>query len=145
METPVSQTTLPQPFANGDSKPYWDAARERRLVIRKCKACGVLHFMPRHLCPACWSDQLEWVDAKGSGTIHSFTVIRRAPAAVFAPRAPYVVALIDLDEGPRMLANVLGEDALDTRIGDRVKVTFEDRGDGAMIPQFIRDFIHTAA
>lgn len=94
--------------------------------------------MPRHLCPVCWSEQLEWVEAKGTGSVHSFTIIRRAPMAAFALRAPYVLALIDLDEGPRMMANVLGEDALSVRIGDRVKVTFEERGEGAMIPQFQR-------
>jgi uncharacterized OB-fold protein len=132
------ESSLPLPVANADSLPYWDAARERRLLIRKCNACGALHFMPRHLCPACWSDQLEWVEAKGTGSVHSFTIIRRAPMAAFAPRAPYVLALIDLDEGPRMMANVLGEDALSVRIGDRVKVTFEERGEGAMIPQFQR-------
>ena len=71
---------LPPPVANADSLPYWNAARERRLVIRKCSACGELHFMPRHLCPVCWSDQLEWVESKGTGSVHSFTVIRRAPA-----------------------------------------------------------------
>jgi uncharacterized protein len=132
------EPSLPLPVANADSLPYWNAARERRLLIRKCGECGQLHFMPRHLCPVCWSDQLEWVEAKGTGAVHSFTVIRRAPMAAFAPRVPYVVALIDLDEGPRMIANVLGEDALSVRIGDRVKVTFEDRGGGAMIPQFMR-------
>jgi|SRR2546422_10242599 len=132
------EVPLPAPVANADSLPYWTAAREGRLLIRKCNVCGSLHFMPRYLCPVCWSDQLEWVQAKGTGSVHSFTVIRRAPAPAFAPRAPYIVALIDLDEGPRMIANVIGEDALAVRIGDRVKVTFEDRGEGAMLPQFNR-------
>jgi uncharacterized protein len=134
-----SQQSLPAPVVNADSKPYWDAAREHRLVIRKCKACSALHFMPRHLCPVCWSDDLEWVQSKGTGHIHSFTVIHRAAVAAFAVQTPYVVALIDLDEGPRMISNILGEDARDVQIGDRVKVTFEDRGDGAWIPQFVRD------
>lgn len=129
---------LPSPVENGDSQPYWAAARDRRLVIRKCKACGEVHFMPRHLCPTCWSDQLEWIDAQGTGQVHSYTVIRRAPMAVFAPKVPYVIALIELDEGPRMVANVLGDDALQTKIGDRVKVTFEERDGGAMVPQFVR-------
>ena len=132
------QAQLPQPVANADSLPYWNAARERKLVIRKCKACGELHFMPRHLCPHCWSDQLEWVEAKGTGNVHSFSVIRRASDPAFADRVPYVIALIELDEGPRMMANVLGDDALSTKIGDRVRVTFEDRGDGALLPQFNR-------
>jgi len=132
------KTSQPRPVANADSLPYWNAARERRLVIRKCKACGLLHFMPRHLCPACWSDQLEWVDVAGTGRVHSFTVIRRASDPAFASRVPYVVALIELDEGPRMMANIVGDDALAVAIGDPVKVTFEDRGSGALIPQFQR-------
>jgi uncharacterized protein len=132
------ESKLPAPVANADSLPYWNAARERRLLIRKCSACDALHFMPRHLCPACWSDKLEWVQSKGHGVVHSFTVIRRAPAPAFAALVPYVIALIELDEGPRMMANVVGEGALDVRIGARVEVTFEDRGDGAMLPQFTR-------
>ena len=132
------QAPLPVPIPNADSLPYWNAARERKLLIRKCSACAALHFMPRYLCPVCWSDQLEWVESKGAGSVHSFTVIRRAPMAAFAPRTPYVVALIDLDEGPRMIANLIGDDALAVAIGDRVTVTFEDRGDGAMLPQFNR-------
>jgi hypothetical protein len=134
----MNTSTLPAPVANADSQPYWAAARERRLVIRKCKACGELHFMPRHLCPVCWSDQLEWVDAKGSGSVHSFTIVRRASDPAFAALVPYAVALVDLDEGPRMMANIVGSDALAVKIGDRVQVTFEDRGNGAMLPQFSR-------
>ena len=132
------ETPLPAPVANADSLPYWNAARERRLLIRKCKACSSLHFMPRHLCPVCWSDDLEWIESNGKGTVHSFTIIRRAATAAFASQVPYVVALIDLAEGPRMITNVVGENALSVTIGDRVSVTFEDRGGGAMIPQFVR-------
>jgi uncharacterized OB-fold protein len=137
-ESVFMEHTLPAPVANADSLPYWNAARERKLVIRQCKDCKQLHFMPRHLCPACWSDQLEWIEAKGTGRVHSYTIMRRAPLAAFAALGPYVVALIELDEGPRMVANVLGDDALAVKIGDRVQVTFEDRGDGALLPQFQR-------
>lgn len=133
-----TDTTLPVPVANADSLTYWNAAREDRLVIRKCKGCGELHFMPRHLCPHCWSDQLEWVDAKGTGSIHSFTIVRRASDPAFASLVPYVVALVDLDEGPRMMANILGPDALSAAIGDRVQVGFQARGDDAKVPQFTR-------
>lgn len=129
---------LPAPVANADSQPYWNAARESRLLIRKCKACAALHFMSRYLCPICWSENLEWIESKGTGSIHSFSIIHRAPAPAFAKRVPYVIALIELDEGPRMVANVLGENALSVNIGDRVKVIFEDRGNGLMIPQFNR-------
>lgn len=127
---------LPQPVVNADSKPYWDAARAGRLVIRKCRDCGEVHFMPRHLCPSCWSDQMDWVDAKGTGTVHSYTVIHRPPLPEFT--GPYVLAMIELAEGPRMVSNIVGDDALSVAIGDPVEVTFEDRGDGAMLPQFRR-------
>ena len=132
----VMTAPLPLPEPNGDSLPFWNAARERRLLIRQCKACGTRHFMPRHLCPQCWSDDLEWIESRGLGSVHSFSIVHRAPTPVFGARTPYVVALIDLDEGPRMMANVLGQKARDIAIGDRVSVTFEDRGDGALIPQF---------
>jgi uncharacterized protein len=130
--------SLPQPESNGDSRPYWAAAREGRLRIRACKACGARHFMPRHLCPECWSDQLEWIDSKGQGTVHSFSIVHRAPTPDFGANTPYVIAMIDLAEGPRMFANVVGEGAHSVAIGDAVQVTFEDRGDGFKIPQFNR-------
>ena len=99
---------------------------------------GVHHFPPRYLCPKCWSDKLEWTKCTGKGVVYSFTVMHRAPMPAFANRVPYVVALIDLEEGPRMMANILGEDALDTKIGDRVGVCFEERAGGSKLPQFRR-------
>lgn len=134
----MKQAALPRPVSNADSQAYWQGAREHRLLIRKCTDCNQLHFLPRYLCPHCWSDQLEWVQASGGGTVHSFTVIRRASDPAFAPLVPYAVALVDLDEGPRMFTNILGPDALSVAIGDRVEAVFEDRGDGAMVPQFKR-------
>lgn len=129
---------LPPPVSNPDSQVYWDGARENRLLIRKCKSCGTTHFMPRHLCPSCWSEDLEWIEASGRATVHSYTVIRRAPLPEFAEYVPYLVALVDLEEGPRMMANILGADALDTKIGDQVEVCFEERGENAKVPQFAR-------
>jgi len=132
------QSQLPMPSPNADSLAYWNAAREQRLLIRSCKACGAKHFMPRHLCPECWSADLEWVESSGLGSVHSCSVVHRAPTPVHMANAPYVIALVDLDEGPRMFANVVGEGAPATSIGDRVRVVFEDRGNGAKVPQFVR-------
>ena len=129
----------PVPAENADSKPYWDAARQGRLILKACPACRKPHFPPRHLCPACWTPATEWINSSGNGCVYSFTIMRRAPLPEFATRAPYVVALIDLDEGPRMMANIVGEDALGVRIGERVRVCFETRKDGFAIPQFVRD------
>ena len=130
--------TAIHPEPNADSRPYWDATRERRLLIRNCKVCGTKHFMPRNGCPKCWSEDLEWVDASGRGTVHTFSIVRRAPLPEFAAKAPYVVAMVDLEEGPRMYTNIVGADALDVAIGDAVRVTFDDRGEGYVVPQFTR-------
>jgi len=134
----MNQDGLPSPISNGDSAAYWEGAARGKLLLRKCNACEALHFMPRFACPACWSEDLEWVEASGSGTVHSFTVIRRASDPAFADRVPYVVALIDLAEGPRMVTNIVGDTALDCAIGDRVSVLFEQRADGTAVPQFQR-------
>lgn len=128
-------TDKQQPTANADSAPYWNAAKEDRLVIQKCRDCGHLFFLPSHLCPSCWSDQKDWVDAKGAGTVHSFSIIHRAPLPSYRDDVPYVVALIDLAEGPRMMSNIVGEGALDVEIGSPVTMCFEERGD-AKVPQF---------
>lgn len=126
---------LPVPTPNPDSQPYYDAARNDELVIRQCKDCNELHFMPRYLCPHCWSTNLAWVKASGRGTVHSYSVVRRAPTPSYADRVPYVVALVDLEEGPRMLTNIVGEDALTTQVGSAVQVSFEQRGE-YKLPQF---------
>jgi uncharacterized OB-fold protein len=125
----------PLPVPNADSEPYWAAAKEGRLVIQKCRRCEHLYFMPRHLCPSCWSPEKEWVTAVGKGTVYSFSIIHRAPLPSFKKDVPYVVALIELEEGPRMMTNIIGEGALDVKIGDPVTLCFEDRGDGKL-PQF---------
>lgn len=134
----MTHAPLPAPIANADSKPYWDAAREDKLVLPHCRSCGHTFFMSRHQCPKCWSDDLAWKQASGRGTVHSFSVVRRASLATFAARTPYVLALIDLEEGPRMMTNIVGENAMETRIGDAVTVCFEECADGAKLPQFQR-------
>ena len=132
-------SSLPEPIINADSAPYWQGAREGRLLLQRCGECGVLRFFPRYLCPACASESTEWVEAAGRGTVQSFTIVHRAAFPEFQARAPYVIALIDLAEGPRMMTNIVGEDALQVEIGDAVQVTFEDRGtNGAKVPQFVR-------
>lgn len=129
------ENQLPIPVANADSAPFWQAAKNETLVLRRCKSCGETHFMPRYLCPVCWSTDLEWIEAAGRGKVHSFSIIRRASSPAYVGLTPYVVALIDLEEGPRMMTNIVGDGALKVEIGDDVTLCFEDR-DGAKLPQF---------
>lgn len=130
---------LPVPALNADSKQFWEGAREDHLLIKRCDACARPFFPPRHLCPFCWSDKVSWVESRGAGTVYSYTVIHRAPTPEFSGHVPYVVALVDLSEGPRVMANIIGDCALSTAIGDRVKLCFEERDGGWKVPQFKRD------
>lgn len=124
-------------LANGDSKEYFAAAAEGRLVFQKCAHCGALQFPPRHHCSTCWKADLGWTDSQGRGKVESFTIVRRAPLPTFRDKVPYVVVSVILEEGLRMITNLVGEDALAVRIGDPVTVTFEQRAE-ATLPQFRR-------
>lgn len=134
----VVESGYPAPVPNADSKTYWEGAAREELLLKRCTACAKLHYPPRHLCPHCWSDQHEWTKCTGKGVVYSFTVMHRAPIPEFMKRVPYVVALIDLEEGPRTMANIVGDDALQTRIGDPVAVCYEARAGGSKLPQFKR-------
>ena len=130
-------TDLPVPPITPETAPYWNGARDGKLLLQRCGECRAVRFYPRALCPSCWSTQVDWIEASGRGRVHSFTIIRRPPAPSFAARVPYVVALIDLDEGPRMMANIVGDGALDVGMDEPVTLTFETRGD-VTLPQFER-------
>lgn len=123
-------------LANGDSITFWNSAAEGHLVFQKCEACGEIQFPPRHICAHCWSEDLTDVQSSGKGVIESATVVRRAPIPSFRDRVPYVVAAVLVEEGPRMITNIVGEGALDVTIGDPVAVTFVADDEGRLLPQF---------
>lgn len=128
--------TLPLPIPDADSRPYWDAARERRLVLQRCAACGAVQSIPRRFCGACRSAALEWRDSEPRGVVASFSIVHRGPTAAFRDHTPYVLALVDLAGGMRLMLNILGEDRALTAIGDAVEIVFEARGDaGFLMPQ----------
>ena len=98
----------PYPEPDPETRHFWDAVAAGRLDIQRCRACGQHVFYPRGaVCPHCGGLGLDWVRASGRGTVHSFTVVHRAPPE-FVAEAPYVVALVDLEEGPRMMSRLLG-------------------------------------
>ena len=123
----------PVPLIDDQSRPYWDAAREHRFVLQRCAACGTWVFSARAACPSCRAAALAWVEASGEGVVYSFTVVRRAPSDAFV--APYVVVLVDLAEGPRMLSTLRVADPDRAAIGTRVRVAFEDL-DEVTLPVF---------
>ncbi|HRH87225.1 MAG TPA: Zn-ribbon domain-containing OB-fold protein [Rubrivivax sp.] len=126
----------PLPIVDPESAPYWSALKERRLILKHCRDCGRHHFYPRALCPHCHSDALEWSDSRGTGSIYSYTVARRPAGPAFKADAPYVVAVVDLDEGARMMTNLVTDDVESVRIGQRVAVHFDAVTDEVTLPRF---------
>jgi uncharacterized protein len=120
---------IPAPEANPETKPFWDAAAEGRLLLKKCVTCGQVHFYPRAICPFCGSDKTEWVSASGRGTVYSYSVMRRVPI-------PYALAYVTLEEGVTMMTNVVDGDLDTIRIGQEVMVVFKPSEGGPPVPMF---------
>ena len=93
---------LPQPITP-EAKPYWDGAREGKLMVPKCQACGKAFLYPRVLCPFCSSRDIGWIQASGRGTLHSFEIAHQILNKAFKVKTPVVLAMVELEEGPRML------------------------------------------
>ena len=121
---------IPSPAVNAENKPFFDAAVRGRLLIKKCISCGEVHHYPRAICPYCFSDRTEWMEAKGSGTIYTCSVLRRG-----VPE-PYCIAYVTLEEGVSMLTNIVDCDLDAVRIGQKVKVVFKPSESGAPVPMF---------
>jgi hypothetical protein len=128
----VSDRPLPRPTAL--SRPHWEGCRQGVLRVQRCRACGTHVFIPQPLCTSCSSDGLEWADSAGLGELYSFTVVHRAPHPSFA--TPYVVAIVALDEGFEMLANLECEPARIV-IGMRVRVAFRVLSPEIALPYFV--------
>ena len=120
-----------QNVADPMTEPFWRACLERKLVIQKCTACGAHQFYPRPFCLACESGKVEWVEASGQGVVYSMTTVRIPVVAELPP--PYILALVDLEEGPRLLTNIEGGDV---RIGDPVSLGWRERDGLPPVPIF---------
>lgn len=126
----------PVPVVNPWGQPFWDGAREGRLLIQHCQDCHRHVFYPRVACPHCSSERLEWVEASGKGKVYSFTVVYNNAPSAFIPDVPYVVAVIELAEGVRMLSNIVQCDIDALRCEMPVQVTFEQLNDEFTLPKF---------
>lgn len=124
------------PTADAETQPYWDAAGDGRLLVRRCTACGEAHFYPRRFCPSCWSDDVEWEQVSGHATLYTWSVVYSNDLPPFGERVPYVAAVVDLAEGPRMMTNIVGCEPDDLAIGMNLIVDFEQRTDDLSVPVF---------
>lgn len=125
------------PTPTPESAPFWQGCRESKLLLQRCEACGRHQFYPRAVCTACSSERLGWSQASGRGRVKSYTVIRRAVSAAYEPDVPYVVALIELAEGPTMMSNVVGSSPEAVRIGAPVRVRFDAWSEDITVPVFV--------
>lgn len=128
----------PVPAIDPDSQPYWDGANEGRLMIQRCKATGQTFLYSRQLVPGVVESEVEWIEASGRGTVYSYTVARRPAGQAFADDVPYVVVSVELEEGARVMSNLVTDDPDSVAIGQAVEVVFDAVADDLTIPKFRR-------
>jgi uncharacterized OB-fold protein len=124
------------PTIEPESRPYWDAAAEGRLLLRSCSDCGTVHHYPRPFCPACWSENVEWVEASGRATLYTWSTVFVNDMYPFRERLPYIAAVVDLEEGPRMMTNVVDAAPEDLSVGMALQVAFREVDDAVTAPVF---------
>ncbi|WP_134705119.1 Zn-ribbon domain-containing OB-fold protein [Ammoniphilus sp. YIM 78166] len=121
-------------YLDDDSRPFWEGAKDQKLMIQQCEECQKFIFYPRILCPHCFSEHVKWVEASGHGRIHSYTVVHKAMPP-FKDQTPYVVGIIELNEGVRMMSRIVGErDQIS--IDKPVTVVYEKIDDEVTLPYF---------
>jgi uncharacterized OB-fold protein len=124
----------PPPMINVETRAFWDATSEGKLLLPRCNACGTVIWYPRAFCPECSSFDVSWFEASGRGSIYSYTVNRRGQGDY--RDLAYVLAYVELAEGPRILTNIVECDPESVSVGQRVEVTFQLTSNGAALPRF---------
>lgn len=124
-----------RPEIDSSTESYWRALADGRLVANSCRSCGAVDAHPRGFCPACWSADVEEVELSGRAVLHSFSVVHANPVPPFAELVPYVAALVDLDEGPRIATRLVDVDPDTVEIGMALTARFEriDEGEGIVL------------
>lgn len=132
----MSLDTRPKPLVDNWNRPFWDAAKERRLVLQRCAATGRCFFPPAPVSPFTGKPDWAWVEASGKGELWSFVVFHQGYFPSMKDELPYLVAMVKLDEGPYLLTNLDGMQADTAEIGMRLAVRFPGGPDGFLLPQF---------
>ena len=134
-----SSYTKPLPDVTEENEPFWQGCREGELRMQRCTACGHLRYPIAALCPECLSEEHQWEALSGKGEVFSYVVFHQVYNQAFADDVPYNVALVQLDEGPRMFSNVKAADHAQISVGDRLRVVFDEVTDEVSIPRFELD------
>jgi uncharacterized OB-fold protein len=126
----------PKPVADWETRGYWEGAGRHELVLQRCRRCGTVQHRPRALCVTCMGGEIEHFVASGRGSVWTFTVTEQNQVPPFRDATPYVLAYVELEEGPRLLTNVVGCAPDDVRIGMPVIAEFRADADGLAVPVF---------
>lgn len=124
------------PKISDDTAPFWQGCRERRLLFQRCSECGHIRYPISFICPECLSAGCEWVESKGEGRIYSYVVFQRAFHPSVANRIPYVVAVVELGEGPSFLTNIVGCEPIQISCDQQVQLQWEEAPEGLYLPMF---------
>jgi uncharacterized OB-fold protein len=123
---PEYNKPLPRPLHPEFTRPFWEAAKRRELVMPRCKTCDHLFFYPRSECPRCLSANIEWVTVSGRGRLYSFTIVNQPANPAFRDDAPHAYAVVQLDEGPRMVSNIVECDLEALEVDMPLVAVFDD-------------------
>ncbi len=134
MSMPRPRTDLPT--IEDDTRPFWDAAADGRFLLRRCNSCGAVHHYPRPFCPSCWSDDVAWIEASGQATLYTWSTVHMNDLPPFAERLPYIAAVVDLAEGPRVMTNLVDCDDTELTIGMALEVRYRALDDSITAPVF---------
>ena len=126
----------PLPEPNADTKPFWDGCREHQLRFQKCLNCGHVRWPASIICPLCHSTDTEWIIADGRGKVYTFIVFHQAYHEAFDNDVPYVTAVVELNEGPHLLSNIVGCSPEEVRCDMPVQVTWKDISEEFSLPLF---------
>lgn len=132
-----SRTDLPT--IEADTRPFWDAARDGKLLIRSCNGCSRVHAYPRTFCPHCWSEDVAWVEAGGRATLYTWSVVYRNDLPPFGDQVPYVAAVVDLAEGPRLMTQVVDVPFTELAVDLPLVVTFRPLSENIVAPYFTKE------
>jgi uncharacterized OB-fold protein len=124
------------PTIEDDTREFWDGTRDHKLLLRHCRACDHVHYYPRNFCPSCWSDDVDWVEASGRGTLYTWSTVYSNDLPPFHEQIPYVAAIVELEEGPRMMTRIVDCDDDDIVMGMSLRARFEPLDDDVTIVVF---------
>jgi uncharacterized protein len=129
---------MPRPVPDEDSYPFWEACREEKLVLQRCRECSAFRYPPRPVCPNCSAFGVDWVESGGRGRVYSWVIAHHPVHPAVADRVPYNIVLVELDEGPRLVSNLVDTLPDEIEVGQPVEVVFEHVSAELTLPKFRR-------